>query len=146
VDPVSELGAQRCKKEEREDLECQASDHGVDPRVFALKSGRPAGNGAAGRLQKQRYEVERYERDGVGARFEAGKTFSKDDDDSRQAKVDGCGEEGGSDGEGYEVPTPPASYSLVRVEVQLRLSRGSKEFSRRWLILGGEITLGTVDP
>lgn len=101
--PERELGTARGEEREREDLEAQAGNHDVDAHLV-LGLGRGAGRDAAtGGLQDEREQVAAAEDKGVCARAEARQVLAVDDDDAREAEVDGGAEEGGRDGEADEV-------------------------------------------
>lgn len=74
----------------------QSGDHDVDARLLGIGAGvGGVGHGAADGLQDEGEDVAADEDDGVGAGFEAGEVFAVDEDDAREAEVDGCGEEAG---------------------------------------------------
>lgn len=101
--PPCKLPTQHRKHCERADLEGEPRNHDMDAQLIlaigvSARSDRPAR-----RLQEQRDEITRNERDSVGAGTNARVLGAVDDDDAREAEVDGSGEEGGADGEDDEV-------------------------------------------
>jgi hypothetical protein len=68
---------------------------------------------AANRLENQGDKVAADERDGIGARPETRETRAINDDQPREAEVDGCGEEGGTDGEAYEISIIASVMSII---------------------------------
>lgn len=56
-------------------------------------------------LKHEWEDVAADENDGVGAWFEAGDGFAVDEDDAREAEVDGSGQKAGSYGEDDNIPS-----------------------------------------
>ena len=100
-----EVEAQRAEQRQGKHLPRHARHHGVDAGLQRGGVGPHGGrDGAAGRLQQQRDEVEHDEDVRVHLRAEAGALRGVDDDEPGQGQVDGGREEGGGDGEADEVP------------------------------------------
>ena len=118
LDAEVKVRGERHEDDDRNDLPRQTSNHDIDTGLLARRAGvRGGSDPTTGTLENQREEVEDDERDGVCARLEARKALTIDDDDARQAEVDGGREEGRADGQADEVEQEVTQ--LERVAVQL---------------------------
>lgn len=91
ADPPRELGARENKEDNGKDLEAETSQHDVFADVALIPGISSGSDGAASGLQDQGDDVAGAEDDCVSAWFETGELRTVDDDDAREAEVDGCG-------------------------------------------------------
>ena len=111
----SEVAGGNGEQDEGDDLECQTRQHDVPAGVQKGRFLRGCRDTATGSLQEQTDEVAGAEDDGVRAGLEPGEVGAVDDDDSREAKVDGGTQEGRGNCQADEVEQEIAVAKGVEV-------------------------------